>query len=131
MTMRTIREEIIARADGPVRVLEADAGYALTFRLGEDFPGFRGHFPGHPVLPAFIQLLMGQCALGLRLGGNWSLRKVARGKFLKTIQPNQPVTVCWREQPVDGGLRCVFTLLVNDEKAAVFTAELAQEGRHA
>lgn len=130
--MATIREEIIARADGPVRLLEADAGYALTFRLGEDFPGFHGHFPGHPILPAFIQVLMGQCALGMRVPGNWSLRRVERGKFLKTIPPNQPVTVCWREQAADGGLRCVFTLLVDGEKAAVFTAELAgEENRHA
>jgi 3-hydroxyacyl-[acyl-carrier-protein] dehydratase len=125
--MRTLREEIMSCADGPVRVREADRDYEMTFRFPDDFTGFRGHFPGHPILPAFVQILMGQCALGLRGDRSWTLRTVDRGKFLKTIQPNRPVTIRWREQPEGNGLRCTFTLLVKNEKAAAFTCEFTGE----
>ncbi len=130
--MRTLREEITASADPVVRTLEADGGHELTFRFAQDFTGFRGHFPEHPILPAFVQLLMGQCALQIRSARAWSLRRVERAKFLKIIAPEQPVTVCWREQPLDDGLRCNFTLSVNGEKSGIFTLELApEESRHA
>jgi len=131
--MRTLREEIMACAETPVRPLDADGSYELTFRFDDAFTGFQGHFPGHPILPAFVQLLAGQCALQIRSARNWSLRTVDRGKFLKTIQPNQPVTIRWQEQPLaDDGLRCSFTLLVSDDKAALFRIEFApEEDRHA
>ena len=126
--MRTLREEIMACADAQVRVLEANQGYELTFHPGDGFLGFRGHFPGHPILPAFVQLLMGECAVRLHSARAWSLRRVERGKFLKPIGPNQPVTVCWQEQPRDNGLRCSFTLQAEGQKAAAFTLEFAAEG---
>lgn len=130
--MRTLREEIIACTDGQVRTLEADRGYELVFRFGKGFTGFSGHFPGHPVLPAFVQLLTAQCALQIHSARNWTLRQVERGKFLKTILPDQPVTVRWQEQPLNGDVRCSFTLLVNDQKAAVLTLDFAvEEGCHA
>jgi 3-hydroxyacyl-[acyl-carrier-protein] dehydratase len=120
------------RADTPVRSLAADKGHELTFRLGDDFVGFQGHFPGHPILPAFVQLLLGECSVGLHSGRTWTLRHVDRAKFLRPIQPNEPVTVAWQEQPQENGLRCSFTLRVGSEKAAVFALDLApEEGGHA
>lgn len=125
--MRVIRDEIIAGADTHIRTLEDNKGYELTFRVGKDFTGFSGHFPGHPVLPAFVQLLMGECALQIRSDRLWRLRKVTRAKFLRTIRPDEPITVCWREEPFGDGLRARYTLLVGDQKAATFTVEFAAE----
>ena len=135
--MRTLREEIIACSEGQVRILEVDGSpiakprdgepdqsCELTFRFGDDFTGFRGHFPGHPILPAFVQLLMAECAVCLHHARPWSLRRAERGKFLKPIGPNEPVTVCWQEQPQDDGLRCNFTLRAGAQRAAVFALEL-------
>ncbi len=130
--MRTLREEIITCAAGPVRTLEANQGWELTFRFGDDFTGFRGHFPGHPILPAFVQLLTAECAVRLHDARPWSLRRVERSKFLRPIAPHEPVTVCWQEQVGEGNLRCSFTLRVGAEKAAVFTLEfVAEESQHA
>jgi 3-hydroxyacyl-[acyl-carrier-protein] dehydratase len=130
--MRTLREEIMACSEGPVQTLEAGRGWEATFRFGADFTGFRGHFPGHPILPAFVQLLTAECAVRLRNDRPWSLRRVERGKFLRPIGPDEPVTACWQEQPGDEGLRCSFTLRVGAEKAAVFTLGfVAEEGQHA
>ena len=138
--MGTLREEIMTCAEGRVRTLETegpqarstamggpDQGWELTFRFGADFTGFRGHFPGHPILPAFVQLMMAECAVRRHSTRSWSLRRVERGKFLRPIAPNEPVTVCWQEQARNGGLRCGFTLRVGAEKAAVFTLEFAAE----
>jgi 3-hydroxyacyl-[acyl-carrier-protein] dehydratase len=130
--MRTLREEIMACSQGPARTLEGNRGREATFRFGADFTGFRGHFPGHPILPAFVQLLTAECAVRLHDTCPWSLRRVERGKFLRPIAPEEPVTVCWQEQPGDGSLRCSFTLRVGEEKAAVFTLEfVAEEGQDA
>ncbi len=171
--MRTLREEIIACAEGQVRDVArascpcphgrdgdpgpqppssaagsptnraasrlgtqahaaADQGYELTFRPGDDFIGFQGHFPGHPVLPAFVQLLMAECAVRLHSGVPLSLRRIERGKFLRPIGPNEPVTVCWQEQARGEGLHCSFTLRAGAEKAAIFALEFTiEEGGHA
>lgn len=125
--MHTLREEIIACSERQVRTLEANPGWELAFRFGNDFTGFRGHFPGHPILPAFVQIMMAECAVRIHSGRLWSLRRVERGKFLRPIGPNEPVTVCWQEQPRDKNLRCSFTLKVGTEKAAVFALEFAAE----
>ncbi len=143
--MGTLREEIIAGAEGQVQILEVDQSCELTFRLGDGFTGFRGHFPGHPILPAFVQLMMAECALRLHTAQPWSLRRVERGKFLRPIGPNEPVTVCWQERPRKGlppakqsrwgpdeSLHCNFTLRVGTERAATFALEFsAEEDPHA
>ncbi len=123
--MNTLRNEILARADGPVRRREDGQEYELTYDFGADFTAFSGHFPGHPILPAFVQLLAGECALQIRMGRHVVLRRVKRAKFLKPIEPGQEVVVCWREQPLNNGLQGAFTLLADGEKAATFTLEMA------
>ncbi|MBN1506041.1 MAG: hypothetical protein JW955_04300 [Sedimentisphaerales bacterium] len=117
----------MACTEGRIRTLGEDGSQELVFSFGKGFTGFSGHFPGHPVLPAFVQLLTAQCALQIRSARNWNLRRVARSKFLRIILPDEPVTVRWREQPQGGEVRCSFTLLVNDQKAAVFTLDFASE----
>jgi len=123
--MTILRNEILACADGPVRPGASDQEYELTYRFGEDFAAFSGHFPGHPILPAFVQLLAGECALQLRLQRDLVLQRVKRAKFLKPIQPGQEITLCWRERPLNNGVQGSFTLLADGEKAATFTTEMA------
>ena len=123
--MNTLRNEILACADGPARRGEDGDEYELTYRFGADFMAFSGHFPGHPILPAFVQLLAGECAIQSRAERNMVLLHVKRAKFLKPIEPGQEITIRWRERPLDHGVRGSFTLLVDDEKAASFTLEMA------
>ncbi len=118
--MRTLREEVMACADPHVRMGEAECSYEATFRFGPDFVGFQGHFPEFPILPAFVQLLMAECALRLRGQDKWISSRVERSKFLKTIRPNQAIVLRWQEQSQEEKLRCSCTLLADGEKAAVF-----------
>ncbi len=132
VAMRTLREEILACADARIRPVEAGRGPEVTFRFGREFTGFQGHFPGHPILPAFVQLLTGECALSLCSAHPWRLRTVLRSKFLRTVLPDETVMVTWQQQPRDDRLCCSFTLLANGAKAAVFTLEFdVEEARHA
>lgn len=123
--MVTLRNEILARVSGPVRRCEDGEEYELTCHFGTDFTAFSGHFPGHPILPAFVQLLAAECALQIRLQRDVALRRVKRAKFLKPIEPDKEITVRWQERPLDDGLQGSFTLLVDGEKAATFTVEMA------
>jgi 3-hydroxyacyl-[acyl-carrier-protein] dehydratase len=123
--MNTLRNEILARANSPVRRSEDGEGYELTYRFDPDFTAFSGHFPGHPILPAFVQLLTAECAIQIRMERDVVLRHVKRAKFLKPIEPGQEITLRWRERPLDDGLRGSFTLLADGEKAASFTLEMA------
>lgn len=116
----TLRQAIVACAQSPV--ITAEEGYQWELLFGEDFVGFDGHFPGHPVLPAFIQILSTQCALQQRTGQAWSLRRVKRAKFMKTVTPNQRVILTWKEKDMEEGLQGNFTLCVSDVKVASFIA---------
>lgn len=122
-----LRDEIIASANPNIRLLEANAGFETTFHFDKGFIGFQGHFPQYPVLPAFVQLLLGQCAVAMRNARNWRLLRIQKAKFLKTIRPGQTINVRWNERTVNEGLRCDFILSVDNERAAVFTIELGIE----
>jgi len=127
-----LRDEIIASAGPDIMTLEAGRNYEMTFSFDKSFTGFQGHFPQHPVLPAFVQLMTGECAVRIRTARNWRLSRIHKAKFLKTVHPNQPVSVRWDERPINNNLQCSFTLLVGNEKAAVFTIELTtEENSHA
>lgn len=116
----TLRQAIVACAQSPVTT--AGEGYQWELLFPEDFVGFDGHFPGHPVLPAFIQILVTQCALQQRTGQAWALRRVKRAKFMKTVTPHQTVILTWKEKDIEEGLQGSFTLCVGDVKVASFNA---------
>ena len=121
----TLREAIVACALSPVEPRED--GYQWVLSFPEDFIGFSGHFPGHPVLPAFIQILVTQCALQQCTGQAWALRRVKRAKFMKTVTPAQTVTVTWKEKELEEGLQGSFTLTVDAAKVASFSAVFVPE----
>lgn len=66
---------------------------SAIFVFSDSFPGFDGHFPGQPVLPAIIQLAavryLAECGLGqlLRPSG------YSRTKFRGIIRPNDEIEV--------------------------------------
>ena len=125
MKTQTLREAIVDCAQSEVTALED--GFQWTLCFPKDFVGFDGHFPGHPVLPAFIQILVTQCALQQRSARTWSLQRVKRAKFMKIVEPNQPVTVTWTEKESEGNLQASFTLTVDASKVASFTAVFVPE----
>src|SRR3954451_7168185 len=68
-----------------------------TIRAQVRFPAehvaFAGHFPGFPILPAFMQVQVAVDVLSAALGRPISLQAVEQAKFIKPIQPDQDVSV--------------------------------------
>ncbi len=64
-----------------------------VFMFDEDYPGFSGHFPGQPVLPAIVQLAMIRYLAECVLGGSLLPMGYERTKFRAMIQPGEKVVV--------------------------------------
>ncbi|MBN2419616.1 MAG: hypothetical protein JXL81_09550 [Deltaproteobacteria bacterium] len=76
------------------------------FSFDKDFIGFLGHFPGYPILPGVLQLLLAQILIEKQNGCNISVTGILKAKFLSEIRPNDRITV-----------QCVDTE-VNDSKVS-------------
>jgi 3-hydroxyacyl-[acyl-carrier-protein] dehydratase len=63
------------------------------FRFGDDFTGFRGHFPGYPILPAVVMPRLALALAGMRLDRPLTLRKIESAKITRAVFPGQPVRV--------------------------------------
>lgn len=71
----------------------------FSFRLEAGHPAFEGHFPGHPILPGVLQvdwaIRQGQAAFG-PLG---TFTRLTQLKFMRLIQPGEPLTLVLSWQP--------------------------------
>ena len=64
-----------------------------TFSVPGTFSGYRGHFPGNPILPGIVQLSFIRRLAERRLGRPLRLAGVRRIKYLRLITPDMPVTL--------------------------------------
>jgi 3-hydroxyacyl-[acyl-carrier-protein] dehydratase len=111
----------IAAAGSELR-WEAEGG-ARVFCLPADFPGFAGHFPGYPVLPAVLQVLAAQVLVEELRGRPLRLAKLERAKFLRPVRPGEPLRVECRPRRGSWEAR----LAVEGEPAATFAMTLVEE----
>ena len=58
------------------------------FSFDKDFIGFSGHFPGYPILPAVLQLLIAQVLIEKQKGYKISVTRIIKAKFLSEIRPD-------------------------------------------
>jgi len=99
---------------------------ARRYRFDLGFIGFKGHFPGNPILPAIVQI-RAVVSIAEEEGGK-ALRLVAvrSAKFLAPIRPDEDVWIRYRRR-VDSGMDlCDATLSVAGKTVAAFQLELAE-----
>ncbi len=85
-----------------------------------DFIGFQGHFPGYPIIPAFVQILS---ALTLMEEWNCSIFRllaVPKAKFHRELKPGQEVTVVCKQQTGQKEIPVDVKLTTTDGLAADF-----------
>ena len=75
--MDNLRSAIRESALGPVKETEKGT-WVRSYRFAPDFIGFSGHFPGYPILPAFVQVLMVQ-----------TMAEEVKGRPLKVLDPGK------------------------------------------
>lgn len=90
--MESLEQAVAKTAHGELRSSHDEA--SQTFVLTPEFIGFQGHFPDAPVLPAFVQTLMGRHVLQQWLGHEQRLKEVDRAKFKLPIGPEEVLVRC-------------------------------------
>jgi 3-hydroxyacyl-[acyl-carrier-protein] dehydratase len=108
--------DLIRYAVSPLVKQEGD-GFIRDYCFPADYPLFAGHFPGYPILPGMIQIMLGTALVKEALAERLELARIGRAKFQRTIHPGDLVRVM-----------CVFldgksvatTLTVNNKTASAF-----------
>lgn len=123
--MSRLRQEI---GQSTISATRCDGdGFSQTYQFAEDFVGFHGHFPGFPILPAFVQILAAQMAIEERADEALTLQQVKRAKFMRTIRPCEDVVICWNQEEKNGSLISRVSVTASGEDAAVFVLHMGRE----
>lgn len=72
---------------------DVDIDLVGVFCFPDDFPGFAGHFPVQPVLPAIIQLAAVRHLAELALGRELLPLGCRRAKFREVVLPQEELSV--------------------------------------
>lgn len=98
---------------------------SCTFSVPGTFSGYRGHFPGNPILPGIVQLSFIRRLAERRLGRLLRLEGVRRIKYLRTITPDLPVTLKLELEPGEAeGTWSANASYLNGEGGRVSAAKL-------
>lgn len=117
--MNKLKKEIIEAALGPVEVIAPDKVIG-QYLFPPSFIGFAGHFPGYPVLPAYVQVLTAITVMEEWKYRPFQLASVERAKFHKELRPDQEITVQCREFEAKGKTVIEANLTVAEGLAAIF-----------
>jgi 3-hydroxyacyl-[acyl-carrier-protein] dehydratase len=127
--MNKIVEEI--HRSGPEPAQQTERGWMRTFIFGPSFLGFQGHFPGQPVLPAVVQIMILRESIIQQLQRELDIAQIARAKFLKVILPNTTLVANWTIKELDGKYHCECFLDAEGRRASSFNLTLIPRDIHA
>jgi 3-hydroxyacyl-[acyl-carrier-protein] dehydratase len=97
-----------------------------SYRLDSGFLGFSGHFPGYPVLPGFMQLIVA-CGQARWCGGPVRLVTVETAKFHAQIHPGSEILVTCRCRTAERGEVLDGKIMLGETLASVFTLLVERE----
>jgi len=124
--MNRIKQEIVSSAID-VMVETASDTVKKRYRFGPNFIGFSGHFPGYPILPAFVQILTAQTLVEEQKGHPLELAGIENAKFHIQLRPDQDIDVECRHRQIRGKLGCEARLKVDDGLASSFVMFFLEE----
>lgn len=118
--MNRLKKEIIEAAMGLIQVIGPDKA-SRRYRFPSHFIGFSGHFPGYPILPAFVQVLTALTVIEEWKGRPFQLFSIEKAKFHVELKPDWEIVVQCREYEVKGKPAMEVKLSVAEGLAASFT----------
>lgn len=71
----------------------------FLYELAEDFPAFKGHFEGYPLLPAVCQLSFCSDAASRLLGKQVEVKAVKKAKFISPSFPGSFMEIKLSQRP--------------------------------
>lgn len=117
--MHALQQAITTSALG--RIEESPAGaLKQRFRFTADFVGFSGHFPGYPILAAFIQILMALTVIEQHRDCGLQVSTVEKAKFHIPLRPDQEIEVECQLREVGNAPGCAARLSVSEGLASSF-----------
>ena len=69
------------------------------YELAEDFPAFKGHFEGYPLLPAVCQISFCSDAASRLLNKQMEVKAIKKAKFISPSLPGSFIEVKLTERP--------------------------------
>ena len=117
--MHALKRAIITSAVGRIEELPADT-VKQRYRFAPDFMGFSGHFPGYPILPAFIQILTAMTVIEQHRDCRLQVSSVQKAKFHIPLHPHQEIEVECQQRQVGNLPGCAARLRVSDGLASSF-----------
>lgn len=123
--MNNIKDNIKACSVTPVQ--KTEQGWEKTYIFSNSFPGFEGHFPGNPILPAIIQLMIARESIAEQTGLNLLVIGVTMAKFQKIVTPGVSVTVRWTYREQEDS--CIYKCILLSEGAQVSSFNLTMKAQ--
>jgi 3-hydroxyacyl-[acyl-carrier-protein] dehydratase len=125
--MDTLKRAIMLSATCPAR--ESEQGtFVRKYSFVPNFIGFSGHFPGYPILPAFVQILVVLVMAEEIKGCPLKLFSLEKAKFHIEIYPDNEIEVQYREGVIKGRASLEATLTVDKGLAASFLLTFTEIG---
>ncbi len=115
----------IAEASLGAVTTDEDGALEGRYCFTDSFAGFAGHFPGHPILPAIVEMMVVVSLVSEHAGCRQRLVSVEDAKFLNPVQPNQELVVHCRQRTIKGKLLYDAQLRVGETTTATMLIELA------
>ena len=128
--MSRLKQATAAAALGDCQSPDSTTG-CRHYRFDSGFVGFAGHFPGHPILPALVQILAGETLAEAWCGRPLQLTAIENAKFVRPLSPGQKVLVQCQRRDVKNktaaGMTCEVRISVDDNLAASFVPVLSEK----
>ena len=124
--MNRVKQEIVSSAIDEI-IVTAPGTINRRYCFDRDFIGFSGHFPGHPILPAFVQVLTTLTLAEEHSGYPLELVGVENAKFHIELRPGQEISVECEEKPIRGKPGCEARLTVAEGLASIFRMSFVEK----
>jgi 3-hydroxymyristoyl/3-hydroxydecanoyl-(acyl carrier protein) dehydratase len=104
--------------------------YAATFCFPSGFSGFRGHFPGRPVLPGACLVQAAVVLSAVRTSVRAGLKRVEGAEWFAPVVPGMTLRFACREHAVESGKRAITVSVTHgDTKVAALNLTVVAEPR--
>ncbi len=121
--MSILKQEIMAQLSPMTRGAAGELLFGVTFP--SQFSGFKGHFPGRPVLPGVCMVQTALVALGVYHGKAVRLRQLVTAKWLLPVAPQESLDYVMRpDGELTGLMRVKVSVTRQAERIAEFTLEV-------